>query len=289
MDPSPPVDDMETEFIGDGDDQDKRTSSKRSKGEENNANNNNSMETPSKFPIGDPHSNMKKEKATVAFKEHNLVQYLKENILDLKTSNAIKITRKVLNEKGALEDVDMVSFLNRSKVIYENEEYDCINYSCYICFKTFLNWQDRDKHMAVVHEKKIITDSLCDICGKQFMSKSSLNYHQDTCHSETNFEVECKVCGMVLSHNISLQRHMVIHKGSSESYKCDECGKQFARKDNLTIHKQRIHQIVGYDIDKFNTCKNKEDGNYTCPLCNSTFTKEVYLGKHMIIILFQFN
>ena len=134
MDPSPPVDDMETEFIGDGDDQDKSTSSKRSKGEENNANNNNSMETPSKFPIGDPHSNMKKEKATVAFKEHNLVQYLKENIPDLKTSNAIKITRKILNEKGALEDVDMVSFLNRSKGIYENEEYDCINYSCYICF-----------------------------------------------------------------------------------------------------------------------------------------------------------
>ena len=63
-------------------------------------------------------------------------------------------------------------FLARATEIFDQKGSDCEAF-CPICFKMFLNWQDKERHVKSVHENDESGKFKCLSCNKTFMSKST--------------------------------------------------------------------------------------------------------------------
>ena len=117
-------------------------------------------------------------------------------------------------------------FLARATEIFDQKGSDCEAF-CPICFKMFLNWKDKERHVKSVHENDESGKFKCPSCSKTFMSKSSLDYHKDTIHAKTKSIATCNSCKKTFSHAISLKRHFK-SKHSMERHinkiKCFDCG-----------------------------------------------------------------
>ena len=210
-----------------------------------------------------------------------LVVFLKQRIGDyynpLHTYKAIKIVRKVFNENGkSLSGMNKKDFLARAKEIFENKEVEK-DHVCPLCFKTFENWQDRERHVEIVHEKKTSTRFECVSCSKTFTSGSSLKYHTETVHRETTaILAKCNICDIEFSHKQVLQRHnKSVHKQERDvgDIVCEECGKFFTRKDNLTIHKKRAHRIFKVALNDVRRMLAHR-GGFKCKMCGQEFFGE---------------
>lgn len=58
---------------------------------------------------------------------------------------------------------------------------------------------------------------------------------------------------------------------SGENFECQECGKNFTRKQNLNEHMRKTHK---FQIKTLQTI--------LCPLCNESFQTVVILDKHLV-------
>ncbi|XP_050415750.1 zinc finger protein Xfin [Patella vulgata] len=77
----------------------------------------------------------------------------------------------------------------------------------------------------------------------------------------------CSLCGSEFSSEANMKSHMAYHK-NTETFKCDECDKVFARGGYLREHKQRIH------------CQSRP---HVCPICPKAFAQTRNLRLHMRI------
>ncbi|KAK6173497.1 hypothetical protein SNE40_016937 [Patella caerulea] len=77
----------------------------------------------------------------------------------------------------------------------------------------------------------------------------------------------CSLCGSEFSSEANMKSHMAYHK-KTETFKCDECDKVFARGGYLREHKQRIH------------CQSRP---HVCPICSKAFAQTRNLRLHMRI------
>ena len=192
----------------------------------------------------------------------------------LTTAFATKIIRKIFNEnEGMLRGMSKKDFLARATEIFDQKGSDCEAF-CPICFKTFVNWQDKERHVKSFHENDESGKFKCPSCSKTFMSKSSLNYHKDTAHAETKSIVTCNLCKKTFSHALSLKRHFKsIHSpASTHKIECLKCGVRFTRKDNLTKHEQRVHHLFNLDFSEAAKRTQQDDGSYKCNRCGENFT-----------------
>ena len=71
----------------------------------------------------------------------------------------------------------------------------------------------------------------------------------------------CQICGKSVAH---LKNHTRIHSGE-KPYRCDVCGKAFARADNLTAH-LRIHS---------------GEKPFGCPICRKRFSQSSSVTTHL--------
>lgn len=124
----------------------------------------------------------------------------------------------------------------------------------------------------------------CSDCGKAFSMKSNLarygpnhlgimTFRCEECesreshppqHDEYNVgDYECQECGKRFIQKSNLTTHMLIHSGV-RNYGCQECGKKFLQKSHLLDH-------ISTHID---------EKNYECKLCTETFSLKSSLDKH---------
>ncbi|XP_013416348.1 zinc finger protein 729 [Lingula anatina] len=108
--------------------------------------------------------------------------------------------------------------------------------------------------MTLVHDLDLIRHSArnhkCEVCGKQFNTKSSLLHHADD-HRKRKFL--CEICGMSFKRSIHIKNHKLSKHSKERDFECPTCRKKFKRKDNMKRH-MGLHDVTPSDCPK---CKKK--------------------------------
>ena len=138
-------------------------------------------------------------------------------------------------------------------------------FACDFCGQAFVKQKYLYRHMAA-HTGEFT----CDTCDRWFSRKEALLSHMRKCNpngvaaDEETFP--CDQCHKVFSKRTTLENHMNVHR---ECYKCNDCKKSFASATTLETH----HCIP----------VTEKDGQFVCETCNKTFSRQIYLVKHMAV------
>ena len=117
------------------------------------------------------------------------------------------------------------------------------------------------------------SDKTCDQCFKSFSSSGNLYNHKKNLHSDTP-PMPCQHC--VLKRRDMEDHIKRVHTlGSTRSFICDECGKSFKTKKDVSGHK-RSH--LPNDIKEEFKMKKREVNK--CIICGQGFTDKTKLKRH---------
>lgn len=120
-------------------------------------------------------------------------------------------------------------------------------YVCEICGIDFITTFSHDWHRKTVHEKG---EFPCEVCGKVFVNVMTLRQHRRTTHQRNKF---CELCGEMFS-SFDYANHMKT-KNHSFLFKCDVCLKSFTSDSRLELHKRNVHLISNESYIKCNQCE----------------------------------
>ncbi|XP_073454925.1 uncharacterized protein [Aquarana catesbeiana] len=101
----------------------------------------------------------------------------------------------------------------------------------------------------------------CEVCGKVFGSKSSLERHLQIHTGQRPFP--CNECGKRFSCRNHLNTHKRSHSGE-RPFSCNQCGRRFINHQHLVLH-----QVV-----------HTGEKPYSCPVCGKGFTRQSSVVKH---------
>ena len=164
--------------------------------------------------------------------------------------------------------------------------------ACSICFKTCSNTVSLKAHQTLYHSSE--EKASCHLCGKVFLNKHRLTAHLNTgIHNDAT--IKCSRCPKLFPNKINLVSHERVHDEAKflcsdcpvsfrwkkrlekhqhldhgkplpfKTYACDECGKVFYFRTELSNHK-KFHQ---------------KDPASTCDLCHKTFSKPETKRRHV--------
>ena len=160
-----------------------------------------------------------------------------------------------------------------------------------------------DEHNNIEYEPKIFTHSPPNDLNKEIKKKKR------KCKRNTQEEKGyiCTICGRKLnrSADTEVQRHLATHTADRD-FKCDECGSEFSRVQELSRHK-KIH--TGYCPFRCNFCKagfkakmalrahnssihsnqttvvsESDVWSFDCKQCDTKFLTSTAFGKHMKLL-----
>ena len=133
----------------------------------------------------------------------------------------------------------------------------------------FLHESSVKKHVTTVHDNRRENVD-CDICGKSFIDKYSLNYHVKTVHLKKGL-AKCDSCDKEFTHSSGLRKHIsMIHENPRmKAIKCSFCEKKLL-KNSMDYHIRFVH--------------NKEQNNEKCYKCDRKFAKRGILNRHVRLV-----
>jgi len=152
----------------------------------------------------------------------------------------------------------------------------------FICEKCGMGMSTNDnlkRHALTAHTD--MKPFNCEECGKMYGQKSQLVRHQlehakangslteeqEKMLREQNEKQICNLCGKELSCKVTLQRHMRIHDANGrKSHTCEECGKAYNDKRNLSDHIDIVHRHLM---------------KFSCPICGRQFGRRATFQVHM--------
>ncbi|GMR36384.1 hypothetical protein PMAYCL1PPCAC_06579, partial [Pristionchus mayeri] len=174
-----------------------------------------------------------------------------------------------------------------------------IRYKCIQCHQLFKSAGSAALHDRRVHKKNVKQEPkpkdpiVCEECGKSFASSFQLKEHVSILHLRER-KFECEICGQKFGRRGGVRRHVQmvhlnqLHKCPYEGcdhpgykcskalaahirsvhtnvrpYECDECGKNFVRRNDL-----KMHELTHSDQASFHCA------------CGSSFRRALYLKKH---------
>jgi KRAB domain-containing zinc finger protein len=117
--------------------------------------------------------------------------------------------------------------------------------TCKICQKSYSNKYNLKEHIKIHIGDKNFS---CDVCDYKSYTKKSVEIHKRK-HFPPTFK--CDVCDKKFKHEISLYRHLKVHK---VQHKCDFCCYETNDPLKLTKHRNThvfVCEICGVKIDNF--------------------------------------
>ncbi|CAG5116304.1 unnamed protein product [Candidula unifasciata] len=136
-----------------------------------------------------------------------------------------------------------------------------VSWKCKLCGKFFAE----ERHM-ILHEKchQTIKAFSCNFCPKSFATRVLLLKHEETIHA-SNKEIKCEECGKQFKRRENLTRHVLSHTGI-KNHRCEVCGMAFTEKGSLTRHTKSQHDLLRPHV---------------CYVCQRSFTRRILLRKHI--------
>jgi len=133
-------------------------------------------------------------------------------------------------------------------------------YPCNSCGKTFLSSAAKTVHQRIHSDSRPFPCSGCDLSFRQL---GDLKYHKQSKHSQLP-EFQCEFCGKEFARKYSLTLHRKIHTGEL-SHHCDYCDKSFRAAVYLQNHR-RIHT---------------GEKPFPCTKCSKRFRVKADINRHM--------
>ena len=137
----------------------------------------------------------------------------------------------------------------------------------------------------------------CDICPKQYSSRSGYLYHRNIHQSKNDIPFKCKECRKAFSTEDDLEQHNIVHDSENKPHKCEYCGKGFAKKSDKPRHESTCAANKGREFN----CKrcadicsgteeliahlvsiHKEEGSFLCEKCQTLFPTKKSLTQHTV-------
>ncbi|XP_062610033.1 GDNF-inducible zinc finger protein 1-like [Saccostrea cucullata] len=171
---------------------------------------------------------------------------------------------------------------------------------CNTCGKTYFTAQALKKHMEyhTGTQKRL----LCHLCPYSSVGKQELNNHLLKLHNvpvpRKTKVYQCEKCDYYSLNRTQFNRHVAMHDGGENAFKCSECDKTFPSMYNLKSHEKR-HKAetvnCPYEGCNFFTkfkhiLKNHITGKHTntnfkpykCHLCDHSCKLKGNLNKHLV-------
>ena len=116
--------------------------------------------------------------------------------------------------------------------------FEFVKHPCHICGVQLAAKKTLQNHIKSVHEGK--KEFPCSICNKDFAYVSSLKKHKKQVHDKVKFE--CPQCESQLGCAWNLKKHIEYVHEKKKAFNCGLCPKQFATKQQFTIHYNLHHE-----------------------------------------------
>ena len=189
------------------------------------------------------------------------------------------------------------------------------DFTCEYCISNFSSKQAKERHVEHYHQPKHI--HVCSTCNMTFKSKYGLHTHEKTKHQSSEIH-KCSICDLSFTNQGNLKRHIKsrhdkneytcleckevfdsssklkkhqeelnhrLQKGKllekKDLFKCPDCEFTTSRKDSLLRHQGLKHGSFRKDFDAIDETL-KDSDNWTCSICNKTFTNEAEIERHVI-------
>lgn len=179
-----------------------------------------------------------------------------------------------------------------------------INTFAYICMSCLIKLENayEFKQLCINVEQEFITESListpkhntylCNICGKDFKTRRSLNNHLLS-HSDTK-QFACTYCDLKLGTRYSLKMHERIHT-NLKPYICSYCGFKFRTSGHLLMHTRKHKQDLPYrcsvqgcnkaypqssELKVHIRSSHTGERNFQCDCCDKNFITKQHLKQH---------
>ncbi|XP_076361048.1 uncharacterized protein LOC143252584 isoform X1 [Tachypleus tridentatus] len=163
--------------------------------------------------------------------------------------------------------------------------------------ETVKDYRNIEEDLVILHVHRKEEKYKCDLCGKRFNKTIYLYRHlkkhtgEFTCHrcykvfarkenmikhncpvlidadsfQDQKFEFNCEKCNKSFGSKHFLRRHMARHTGE---YRCEDCGKNYSSREILQNHACSMNLSLEH---------------FVCGVCGKTFSRRIYLLKHLPI------
>lgn len=143
-----------------------------------------------------------------------------------------------------------------------NNHTETGNFHCEVCDLHFKEKNGLNSHLKS-HIPKI-----CQFCGIEVMSKSSLIKHFNDSHSQGPYD--CVKCSYSTNNRDSFDKHLKIHKGKVE---CDDCNYSFSYFYMLKQHQMAKRHGI------YKLVENQQE--FKCNLCDEVLKTQTNLNNHL--------
>jgi KRAB domain-containing zinc finger protein len=145
-------------------------------------------------------------------------------------------------------------------------------YKCKACDNIFFSLTDFKEH-KLTHSTDVDDERLvCQICGKIFLTHSSIRHHARRICGKNTFKYRCHIenCRKFFSQEETLKKHMKAHDDGL--HKCDTCQAVFNQHSLLRRHLIRLRH----------TATAGKSRQYKCKACNKIFFSQIGFKEHKL-------
>ncbi|CAF4913224.1 unnamed protein product [Pieris macdunnoughi] len=137
---------------------------------------------------------------------------------------------------------NQMSYNQHMKYNLKHIDPDKLKYACKLCDKKFVKAKRLEEHNMAVHLK--ITHIQCPVTGCTFAcsSRAVLRSHRRAIHAQhvTSRNHVCDMCGKAYTTKKSLEGHLRMHSGE-RPFRCTKCPAAFGYESALYNHNKLVH------------------------------------------------